>query len=172
MTNGTSPGQSRAEVSRCLELGLRASQPWTWSAEELGAVLEYELASPLSFELRGLPPGRAEQLRVLCGAQGMLLNSLTSLVQHPHPPLEALKLVKDFAKLCARQADGPLPPPVAQVIYYATIASALCRRGERISALTKAELERGFQWVLSLPWVKGETRALIESARQKNEQGG
>jgi hypothetical protein len=171
MTNGASPESDRTQVSRCLEWGLQAGQPWTWSAEELGAVLEYEMASPLSFDLRGLPPGQAEQLRSLCAAQGMLLNNLTSLVQHPHPPLEALKLLKDFAKTCARRPNGPLPPPVAQVIYYATIASALCRRGQRISALTKAELDRGLQWVLSLPWVKGETRALIESARQVNGQG-
>jgi hypothetical protein len=132
-------------------------------------VLNYELTSPLAFDLRGLPPGQAEQLRSLCSAQGMLVNSLNSLIHHPHPPLEALKLAKDFAKACTKQADGPIPQPVAQVIYYALIASALLRRRERISALTTEELERGFQWVLSLAWVTGEMRKLVESARLENQ---
>jgi len=169
MTDEPPPAKSQAQVSNFLQLGLQAARPWTWSAEELGAVLNYELASPLSFDLRGLPPGQAEQLRSLCGAQGMLVDSLNSLIHHRHPPLEALKLAKDFAKACTKQSDGPIPPPVAQVIYYSTIASALCRRRERITALTKEELDRGFQWALSLPWVTGDTRTLIESARLANQ---
>ena len=157
-----------ARISEVLRLGLRATEPLR--AQELKAIWEHELASPLAFDLASLPAPAAAEFRLLCHAQGLVLRSLGDLLAHPLPPLRALELVKNFAKVNRESPHSGLPRPVATVLYYACIAAALLRHNSRITQLSAADLAQGFDWVLAQPWINGRTRAMIRLARQKCDE--
>lgn len=143
---------------------MEARRPWR--PEELAAVWEYHLSAPLQFELAALEPGQMRVLRDLSAAQGLLMNSLRGLLQHPVPPLELVVMVKDFAKGCLHGADAPLPAEIAGVLYHLTIAVGLARLGERITALSDAEILRGLDWALSHAWVDASSKATLAQARR------
>ena len=138
-----------------------------WRPEELGAVFRHQMAAPVSVDLGSLDPGVSGKLKTLTDASGLLLKSFRDLFQHPAPPVELLRLVKEFAKLNRDQPESLLPPEVASVLYYLSIAAALARWEERISALSDEELQRGFAWAMSQNWVDEPARELLRSARAK-----
>jgi hypothetical protein len=100
----------------------------------------------------------------LCGARGLLLSSFADLLHHPRPPLEMLRMTKRFAKAARHHPDSPLPPQVANVLYYASIAAALLRCGRRISELDDASLQKGLAWCTSRDWVDAPLRGLLREA--------
>ncbi len=120
-----------------------------WRPEELGALLNHQLAAPIEVDLASLPPVLAQQIRGLADVEGLLMKSLGDLFQHPRPPLALLRLVKDFAKAAHAAPDGPLPGEIARVLYYTSIAVAWLRWGERITRLNDEALREGFDWVCS-----------------------
>ncbi len=135
-----------------------------WRDDELGAVLRHQLTAPLQVDLINLERGVALKIRTLAEAQGLVLKSFGDLLLHPNPPVELLKITKDFAKACRLSPHSPMPHDVASVLYFASIAAALVRCRTRISGLGKTELLRGFQWVLEKNWVDAPTRALVDEA--------
>jgi hypothetical protein len=135
-----------------------------WRPEELGAVFRHQMAAPVSVDLGSLDPGVSGKLKTLTDASGLLLKSFRDLFQHPAPPPELLCLVKEFAKLNRDQPDSLLPADVASVLYYLSIAAALTRWGERISALSDDGLLRGFAWAMSQNWIDEPARELLRSA--------
>ena len=132
-----------------------------WGPDELGAILKHQLAAPLQVDLAGLEHGAAGKVKTLAAAQGLLLRSFGDLLRHPHPPIELLRLAKDFAKACRLSPESALPREVATVLYFACIAVALMRCQCRISRLGKAQLREGFEWALKLPWLDAESRRLF-----------
>ncbi|MCX6924146.1 MAG: hypothetical protein NT154_13185 [Verrucomicrobia bacterium] len=148
-------------------LALDTDSPRVWRPEELGAVFQHQMASPVSVDLGSLDPGLTGKLRTLTDASGLLLKSFRDLFQHPAPPLELLRLVTDFAKLNREQRESLLPSDVATVLYYLSIAAALVRWDERISALSDDELRRGFAWANSQNWIDEPARELLGSASEK-----
>jgi hypothetical protein len=156
-----SPGQ----VATVKGLGNEPAR--VWHPDELAAVFRHQIAAPVSVDLGSLDPGIRGKLKTLTEASGLLLKSFRDLFQHPAPPLELLRLVKEFAKLNREQRESLLPSDLATVLYYLSIAAALVRWGERISALTDDELRRGFAWTLSQDWIDEAARELVVSARGK-----
>jgi hypothetical protein len=156
------PKDRPPELATVLELGLRADEPWR--PEELQALLEHEFSSPLEFDLGNLEEGHASRLKRLSEAEGLVLRSLRELLFHSRPPIDLLRLVKDFAKRCAAHPRSALPPEVASVIYYASIAAALVRCAVRITELDDAALRHGFEWVLAQPWVDQSTKQVVARA--------
>jgi hypothetical protein len=138
-----------------------------WRPDELGALLQHQLCAPVEVDLGTLPPSAAQQLKGLSDAEGLLLKSYADLFRHPRPPLRLLRLVKDFAKAASAAPAGPVPREVAQVLYYASIAAALVRWGERITSLDDEALRCGFRWVQRLSWAEAETTALMASAERR-----
>jgi len=136
----------------------------TWRPEELGPILRHQLAAPVQFDLGNLEEGLAARLRTLSSAEGLLLKSYAELLHHPHPPLELLRLCKQFARACWSHPDSPLPQEIAMLLYFASIAVALIRCGERITGLDDDALRRNFDWFLLQPWVDEATRYLFEEA--------
>jgi hypothetical protein len=130
----------------------------------LRAFLRHHLAAPAQFDLGGLPPGQAGQLQNLSAAQSLVLRSLGELLHHPSPPLPLLVFAKDFAKANMNHPESQLPPPVARLLYYASIAAALARRHERISRMPEAALRQGFAWAAGQTWIDELTRALFVAA--------
>jgi hypothetical protein len=135
-----------------------------WRDEDLAALLKHELAAPVQVEVASLTPGTAAGLAALCGARGLLLNSFADLFSHPHPPLELLRMTKRFAKGARHHPDSPLPAQVANVLYYASIAAAMVRCGQRITELDDSSLRNGLEWCTSRDWVDAPLRGLLREA--------
>jgi hypothetical protein len=141
-----------------------------WSPDELAAVLRHQLSAPLKVDITDLSPSPASQLKTLVESQGLLLKSFADLLHHPNPPVEMLKKTKQFAKTFRLSPNSPIPRDIATVLYFASIAAGMTRCHRRISALGNDELLKGFEWVTGQSWVDGETKGLIEEARDLVEQ--
>ena len=136
-------------------LSIHPATPEKLFAEELGAILEHQLATPLEIDLGEI----AKSQDVHQGAPRTLGELLIS---SSRPPLELLERAKAFAKFCKSTPDGPLPVPIATVLYFALIAKAAIADDRRISALSDLELADGFRWSLQQPWVTHGLRELLE----------
>lgn len=162
-----SSDESRAShasrLAQLMALDPQAAEPW--QPDELAAMLRHRLSGPIQFDLGTLPPGLAAQLRTLSEAEGLLLKSFSDLFRHPRPPLELLRLTKDYARANMEDAAGPLPRAIAAVLYYTSIAVALTRCGKRITGLSNAELLRGLVWAMDQSWVDMVTMDLLAEAR-------
>lgn len=152
----------RGQLASLLDLAHDADH--LWHDDELGAILRHQLTVPLQVDLINLERGLALRIRNTAEAQELVLKSFGDLLKHPNPPVELLKVTKDFAKACRLSPHSPMPHDIASVLYFACIASALVRCRTRISGLKNAELIDGFQWILAKPWIDTPTRELVEEA--------
>ncbi len=146
---------------------LDGDEPAGWSAAELGAILRHQLAAPLEYDLRTIAPGGGQTISDMTAAItiGPRPNSFGDLIRHPAPPLDLLRLMKDFSK--AGRDSGSLPPEVSTVLYYAAIAVALLRQGNRITELDDRSLRKGIEWCLVQPWMDSDLRSVLTEAAAK-----
>jgi hypothetical protein len=138
-----------------LEQILAARGAERWRPQEMGAILRHQLSVPLDMDLAagsGSPMWRM---------------TFGELLHHPHPPAEMLQRVKQFAKACKLARDGPLPPEVAAVLYFASIIASRLRCEQRISDLDDDALKRGMEWVRAQRWVDPLTRSIFDEAAAK-----
>lgn len=155
----------RAHPDRLAELLEQdASGTSVWRPEELADVLRHQLASVIMVDLNAESSSGGQQLCRLSEAEGLLLKSYSDLLRHPVPPLALLRKVKDYAKTASATPNGPLPPEVGRVLYYACLACALVRRNEYMSTLKEDELRSGFTWVLGLDWAEPMIKELCAQA--------
>lgn len=149
-----------------------------WSTSELRDMLRHQLAAPLHLSLGTLSGEVAHQIRTAAATVPQPqpppdpLMTLGQLLHHPAPPVELLKLVKRFAKMCRNDPENPLPSEIVMLLYYASIAVARQRRGEGISDLPPAALRRGLKWLVAQAWVDDETKSLLSDATRAIERGG
>src|SRR4051812_15896014 len=106
-----------------------------WSTRDLKDMLTHQLAAPLHLGLGPLSAEVTELLRAGAEPHNPRM-TLGELLRHAHPPLELLKLVKRFAKICRRSPENPLPSEIVMFMYYASITVALLRLNESISEIT------------------------------------
>ena len=134
-------------------------RPKIWAAEELREVLAHQLRAALVYDL-----GSAGALRdaEALGQQGV--RTFGDLLRHPSPPVDLLRLAKDYFKSSLVSEDGPLPPDVARLLYYGVIGVAGLRHGVSISSLKKQELTRGLKWAASRDWVEEELKGVLGEA--------
>ncbi len=125
------------------------------------------MQAPVLLDLGGFDPGTAVRLKTLSEAQGLILKSFSDLFHHPSPPLELLRLTKDFAKANLDHSESGLPSEIVSVLYYTSIAVALVRLDTRISQLKDADLRRGLLWARDQAWVDEKTKALLIEATEK-----
>jgi DNA-directed RNA polymerase specialized sigma24 family protein len=128
-----------------------------------GAVLGQLLAAPVPLDLSALTTANAGKIRSWADSQGPLLKSFGDVFTHPQPLVDLLELIKDFAKEHRTDKESPLPRDVATVLYYASIAVALGRCGQRITRHDDATLRQGFQWGIDQPWVDERIRHLLRT---------
>lgn len=166
-TIGEAPPEILVQIMK-----LRDKPERFWRPEELGDVLKHQLAAPMDVGLSRLDKGAARRLRTVCAAEELLLNSLGDLFSHPHPPIEMLVLVKDFAKAIGHHPDSPIPEEISTVIYLAAIVVAMVRCGERITDLDDAALRESVQWALSQKWLDAETRLLFQEGSRAIKKVG
>jgi hypothetical protein len=133
----------------------------------LTAILSGQLAAPLLFDTSRLP--EATRLDLLHRSQtgASPLRTFGDLLRHPQPPIELLCLVKDYAKGLSDappEATHAVPAEIATCLYFATLAAALVRCGQRISALDDRALCRGFEWASFQSWISADLRTLLREA--------
>ncbi len=138
-----------------------------WRPEELSAMFRHQMSTPMQVDLGGLDVPAAARLRTLSEAQGLLLKSFSDLFRHPAPPVELLRLVKDFAKSNLDHPESGLPGEIASALYYLSIAAALVRLDARISKLSDADLQTGLRWIMGQAWLEEEAKGLLAQAAQK-----
>lgn len=153
----------RRQLATLLDLSPDGSER-LWRDEELGAILRHQLSAPMQVDLINLERGLALKVRNLAESLGLTLKSFGDLLAHPNPPVELLKVTKDFAKACRLSPRGPMPHEIASVLYFASIAAAMVRCRRRITGLTNDALSEGFRWTLARPWLDVPTRSLIQEA--------
>ena len=134
-----------------------------WRDEDLGAILRHQLSAPIQVDLINLERGLALKVRNLAESQGLVLKSFADLFQHPNPPVELLKITKDFAKACRLSPNSPLPREIASVLYFASIAAALVRCRRRITGLSNDAIREGLHWVLARHWIDAPTSKLMKA---------
>lgn len=162
--------KSRAQTLAAL-LASGEERAKLWRAEDLGPMFRHQMSAPILVDLGGFDTGTAARLKQVSEVQGLLLKSFSDLFNHPAPPVELLKLVKNFAKANLDHPESGLPDEISSVLYYASIASALVRLDARISRLPKADLQRGLRWTAELSWLDEATRALLSRASEKLSSG-
>jgi hypothetical protein len=145
-------------------LGIGSENTRLWQPNELEAMFRHQMASPVAFDLEGYDRNLAANLEVLTAAQGLLVKSFGDLLRHPHPPLDLLRLTKDFAKRNRDNPESLIPAEIADALYYLSIAAALVQCGKRISRLKDAQLQGGFAWVEAQDWIDDETKEVARRA--------
>lgn len=144
----------------------------SWSEAELGAVFKHQLSAPVECDLSSLSRQAAQNLRKATASQGLLLKSFGDLLGHPNPPIELLQLTKQFAKASRNDQDSSLPPEIATVLYFASIAAALARCGQRITQLEDDAMRDGFIWCRDQAWMDDGTRELFVEGLNALESHG
>jgi len=147
-------------LARLLEVESGAKTDW--SASDLAAILRHQLNAPLRTDLSCTNPDAGKTLDTISAA-GPAPATFGELFAHPHPPLELLKLAKEFGKALRRDPSSGIPAEVATVIYYASIVAARLRCRRQISDLDQAAFRRGIKWALARPWLDAATRALFQA---------
>jgi RNA polymerase sigma-70 factor (ECF subfamily) len=154
--------QQRVDVrllARLMELPAAPTEP--------GELLRRLLATPVPLDLSSLDPETGGKVRAWADSEKLVLRSFGELFEHPHPLLDLLEFVKDFAKENRTDSESPLPREVATALYYTSIAVALARCGQRITRHDDATLRQGFQWGIDQPWVEESVRALLRAGLQQ-----
>lgn len=157
-----------AQLSKLLEL--EPATPDAWAGRDLPAMLRHQYAASLEFDLGSPKLARraAWSRKLLLGdAAGGGIRCFADLLCHPEPPLELLKLSKEFFKARTRLCKKSSPEwKVAYLFYLLSIVVA----GERASLLSKlspADLLKGIGWAVKQGWVDERTRKLVLSARKR-----
>ena len=142
-------------------MNLDAGDEKLWAPEELGAILEHQLAAPLECDLSGLDSHLALRLRELNSTGDPALRTFGDLLHHPSPPLRFLELIKEFAKSCRNHPRSPLPDEVATVLYFSGIVVAMTRCAKRITKMDDRSLQYSLNWALKQSWLDEATRGIL-----------
>lgn len=137
-----------------------------WRPEELASILRHQLTVPLPEDLGEHLIALDVQLESSGQYHGLASRTFGELLNEPAPPIEALNLVKQFAKDGRAQRGALLPPEVATVLYYASILLAQDRCAARITRLDESAIAEGRRWIIAQDWVADEIKALIRDGVQ------
>lgn len=134
-----------------------------WPERDRAAMFQHQLRMPLLLAAAPEHPGTREGEDADDPHHDQRASTWRALLTEPVPSLKMLRAAKRFAKNSTRSDEPPIPPELATVLYYATIAAALVRLGERLSSLDDAALRAGFQWGLEQSWVDPGVAELFQN---------
>jgi len=137
--------------------------------EEISQIREilHDSATGLGAFLSGIQdeshPAAALEARladIIDGDSGLTVGGL---LESETPPIEILTKLKESARPGDDSADTT-PLPVRETLYYGAIAAAFATYRKRITSLSDADLRRGFETILSRPWLTQPLRDLFQNA--------
>jgi len=135
-----------------------------WQAREIEAMWRHQLAAPLGIDLEAVISVSGTELRKSPHFETFRQKTFAELFHHPQPPLEVLKLAKEFAKQTLRDCEEGQLRELASAVYYASYAGALIHHGQCIGSMSENELRPGFNWALRQDWIDEQTKKLISTA--------
>jgi len=147
---------SRPEGLRRM-LSLEEAGADIWNPNEMEAMWLHQLGAEVETDLAAIEGASAASgsMHEFAG------KSFRQLLQHEHPPVELLRLTKEFAKQTLKDTQERHLKQLASALYYATYAAGLTRCGTRIGSTKNPDLESGFQWALNQPWLDTGTKSLL-----------
>ena len=167
--SNSSEGVFRSSAEQLAKIiNLDEATPDAWSEEDLAAMLRHQLEAPLQFDLSSVEmTGRQAKSRdeTLTGAAKERIKSFEDLLFHQEPPLELLKLSKEFFKRRLRQCKKDSPEWNVAYLFYLLSILAAGDRIEQISALTPSELRKAIDWALERKGIEDKTKRLICQGR-------
>lgn len=137
-------------------------------ATEMRAVWNHQLHAPLESDL-DIPRRELEDLRL--GTE-QAPETFRELLQSEAPPLELLKMVKDFGKASWTAEGSPLPADIGTVLYFAAVAAARERCDTQITSLSPRQIQRGVKWCMEQDWLDADTRALLKACLKSTSGKG
>jgi hypothetical protein len=154
-----------AETQRLAKLlALEEADTAPWSRKELAKVLFHQLKSPLRLGVVSSGPRLGVALPELNAQECAAFNTFEEVLDHPHPPVELLRLIKEFAKAHFENSQPHLPREIAGVLYITSIAVALAKCSQRITQLDDPSLRRGIAWALEQAWVADRCKVMLTDA--------
>jgi|ERR1051325_121781 hypothetical protein len=149
-------------LARMLALDDTASD--LWSPGEMQGIWRHQLSAPIGLDL-GLETGSGAGSDA-AGPKGFAAKTFAQVLAEPHPSLALLKMVKGFAKETSSSSEDAQLKSVGVALYYAAYAAGLVRCQQRLGSAKDAELQRGFDWALSLDWLDESSRKLVGEAAE------
>src|SRR4051812_48731847 len=146
-------------------MSIEPDGPDRWRPEELAEMLLHQLAAPIGEDVWRLSEElarRYDQEMTRVSDAGGAAMTFGELFGASGPPVEVLRIVKDYAKQSISISDGPMPEELGAALYYASISCALLRCGQRISSLDQQAMREGLNWALGQSWLNDSLRALFQ----------
>lgn len=141
------------------------------TARDPGEMLRQFLAAPAPLDLCRTERESDRETVVGADSHRRPLQTFGDVLALPHPPIDHVELIKEFAKENRTDSESPLLREVATVLYYTSIAVALTRCGQRITRYDDEALRRGFQWGIDQPWVDESVREHLREGLQGVSKG-
>ncbi len=149
-------------LARILALDEAAAD--VWAPEEMQAIWQHQLSAPIELDLSTVESARS--MKKSPELASFLALRFGELLGHSQPPVELLRLTKEFAKQTLKDSEDAQLKDVATALYCASYAAGMTRCQTRIGGLDDEELDRAFQWALNRPWLDEGTKKLIADARR------
>jgi hypothetical protein len=156
-----------AQLSQILDLGGRADE---WKEEDLPSMLQHQFSAPLDCDLRSQEVAADEartREKTLTGAASIRTETFRDLLTHPAPPLELLKLAKEFFKWRTQACKKDSPEWRVAYLFYLLTLLAAGKHASRLSSLSPKALLTGAKWALEQSWIDPQTRQFIVAACER-----
>ncbi len=142
-----------SSIGRLLEVAQNDFAIWT--EDELRDVFEYQLAATLDGDLGLFFDDVAGEV----ARSGFV--TFGDLLTSNQPSLPLLHMVRQFAKKLSA-GEHAYPTDIALALYFAVIAAAEVRAGENITSMSREELQQGYSWTKTRPWLPSHLCTLFE----------
>ncbi|MEI8043055.1 MAG: hypothetical protein WCL11_16710 [Verrucomicrobiota bacterium] len=156
-----------AQISQILDMGGQANE---WKEQDLRAMLQHQFTAPLDCDLRSqeLAGGEARSReKTLTGAANIRIETFKDLLTHPVPPLELLKLAKEFFKWRIQACKKDSPEWRIAYLFYMLTLLAAGKHASDLSSLSPKALLKGAKWALEQSWIDTQTRQFILAACER-----
>ncbi len=160
-----------AEASQLAQFMDLGDSDGLWSPGELAAIFRHQLASSVEFPFVVLGDPSTKPVQDICSAADPEIKTFGDLFDHPQPPMELLRMTKDYAKQCRARGESPIPAEVATMLYVLSIVVARTSREQRITDLNDQSLCRLAAWAAEQPWIDEPIRRLLIAAQQVFDSG-
>lgn len=134
-----------------------------WTEADRAAMWRHQLATPIAQDIKAADPLSGIVAHRLAGAANPAIITYADLLLHSDPPVDLLRLVKDFGKREAIMPDGCLPQSIARCLYHSSILLARVRCGISISELPDHTLIEAVQSIARSAWIDQMTSSLLLS---------
>jgi len=111
-------------------------------------------------------PLRKELMHVCCMAGLASGETIRNLLVNPKTEMELIQKIKEHGKRMSSCALPGADHEVANVIYYAAIASALIFHGEKMTQHPLEGLKESFSIFVDTEWISSDLKELFEKATE------